>query len=76
MEITAYTYEADYHCPDCAERRFGRDSEDEITGTDAKGNPVRPVFDIDEWYEPEAGFPQGMVCGTCTALITEALEDG
>ena len=28
MRIIGYTYEADYHCTDCTEKRFGKDDLD------------------------------------------------
>lgn len=52
----AYTYEADVHCPGCAESRFGPAA----FGTDSEGNPVSPVF---SWDMTE--FEGPVVCGTC-----------
>lgn len=54
----AYTYEADYHCPGCAEERFGLDTHSEVSGEDREGNPVHAVFSWNEGW-------QGHACGTC-----------
>lgn len=60
MKIIAYTYEADVHCISCARERFkdepkaglSNDDFDEnwlsYTQEDREGNPIHPVFDIDE----------------------------
>ncbi|MDP2371904.1 hypothetical protein [Rhodoferax sp.] len=70
MRIIAYTYEADVHCPVCARARFAgaqelaglsNDDFDEhwlrMDLIDCEGNPIHPVFDIDEH-----DFTH---CGTC-----------
>lgn len=46
-DIIAYTYEADYHCPECTEYRFRivNGIEDEEEWIDNEGNPVSPVFE-------------------------------
>ena len=59
--IIAYTYDADVHCPACADAayaagwlvRSGRHGEYDEHGLpmsliDREGNPVRPVFSTDE----------------------------
>ena len=59
--IIAYTYDADVHCPTCADAayaagrlvRSGRHGEYDEHGLpmsliDPEGNPVRPVFSTDE----------------------------
>lgn len=62
MKIIAYTYEADVHCPACAEHAAAvgllrrqpplRMDTDEhglaYDLIDRENNPVRPVFDINE----------------------------
>lgn len=62
MTIIAYTYEADVHCPDCAGHdaatgtlrrnpplKLGTDQHGiAFDLVDREGNPIRPVFDIDE----------------------------
>jgi len=67
LDPIAYTYEADHHCPGCAEERFGR-SERGFIGegsTDNEGNEVGIVMPWDEWYEPSDDEPQTLTCGTC-----------
>ena len=64
MDIMAYTYEADYHCPSCTRTRFhwtnkaygydmglldGWGIPD--NATDSEGNLIHPVFNTDEWQE-------------------------
>lgn len=75
----AYTYEADYHCPDCTEDRFGRTDDGFIAGqnddgteaTDGEGNPVGAIFswEASEWADT------GMHCGDCLTEIVEADDD-
>jgi len=62
----AYTYEADTHCPACAESRFGRSARGFIAkdATDDEGNPVGAVFEWDE-------CPDGIVCGTCGGVVRD-----
>lgn len=59
----AYTYETDFHCPNCAEDRFGRDEHGDISGEDREGNEVYPVFPWDE-------TPPGTECASCGREIT------
>lgn len=64
FEIVCYTYEANYHCESCAEKRFGnRVHNDENPPEDNEGNPVTPVFisDCDETIH----------CGDCGELIID-----
>jgi hypothetical protein len=74
MNPIAYAYEADHHCEDCAERRYGRDANGEITGTDSEGNEVGAVFSNTEWWEPSEAMPQTMACGTCCEPIVTVGE--
>ncbi len=62
----AYTYEADYHCEQCAVDRFGLG----VSGDDGEGNPVGAVFPWDEWQQ-FTGEPETLACGTCHAVIDE-----
>jgi hypothetical protein len=53
MQVIGYTYEADYHCIECATKAFGfKLTNPERVGhaIDSEGNEVVPVFDTDEWY--------------------------
>jgi hypothetical protein len=73
MRIIGYAYEADVHCPACAFNaaaagllkrepplEVGDGDEHGLTGdlVDREGNPVHPIFDIDEGAGDE-------VCGDC-----------
>lgn len=58
----AYTYEADIHCPDCTEMRFGRNKDGYIALTDNgaaiednEGNGVGAIFIWDEYHEEWCG---------------------
>jgi len=78
MRIIAYTYEADVHCPECARERFGT-ADASFTNNkgwidehgisdasiDGEGNPIHPVFDIDE--DPDGAFTH---CGDCHEELT------
>lgn len=71
LDPIAYTYEADYHCPDCTEEAFGRNEGGFIAedAEDGEGNPVGAVFCWDEWWEPSIEEPQSLVCGDCLTVI-------
>ena len=68
MRIIAYTYEADYHCIDCTNRRFAyyhtgivREEHVDWWGiyvdqSDNEGNLVNPIFSTDEWQEFDESF--------------------
>lgn len=66
-EIIAWTYEADYHCPDCAWARFGWSLGNPNT-VDSEGNPIHPVY---EWDEAPI---HGIVCGDCGDVIVPSVE--
>jgi hypothetical protein len=59
----AYTYEADFHCPHCAENRFGRDKHGDVNGEDREGNGIGAIFHWDD-------TPPGTECATCGREIT------
>lgn len=72
--IIAYTYDADVHCPGCADAayaagwlvRSGRQGEYDEHGLpmsliDSEGNPVHPVFSTDE--------PDFTSCSDCGAPL-------
>ena len=60
-----YTYEADHHCPTCAEERFGPKVHDDITPpVDREGNEVGAVLSTSEFFE-------SVHCGDCGELILE-----
>lgn len=63
----AYTYEADHHCPECAEERFGRCKEHGQIAccvTDSEGNEPGAEFSWDE-------HTCGVTCGTCGETILD-----
>lgn len=65
VRIVAYTYDADTHCPSCAEKRWGLEEHGRWVredATDREGNTVHPVFSTDELEDLE-------VCGTCREMI-------
>ena len=70
----AFTYEADHHCESCAEKRFGRNEDGEITGTDGEGNSVGVIAPWNEWYANdmyEGNEVAVLTCGTCGEVIEE-----
>jgi len=79
-DIIAYSYEADYHCPYCAEQRWGK-CPDGFIGcpdephrqVDNEGNPIHVLWAWDEWFDPEGDLQQALICGTCGAEI-DAIE--
>lgn len=76
MNVIAYTYDADYHCPACAEERFrgithGLEPSD---FQDSEGNPPHPLFDTDEWFANdiyEGNSKATLYCGDCHEIIEE-----
>lgn len=75
MRIIAYTYESDYHCPECTQKRFpalpGNKEVDEhgvsVNAMDSEGNLLQPVFDLD-------ATPAATSCSDCKAEITKPLQ--
>ena len=72
----AYTYEADYHCPDCAFKRFGRDDNGFVPedAKDSEGNPVGAVSPWEEWYDNdlyEGNSYAVLGCSDCGEIIEE-----
>jgi len=68
--ITYWTYEADCHCTDCAEAKFGpslpEQSQDFI---DSEGNPPHPVFSTDEHLHEGEDCQLPVHCGSCGVEI-------
>jgi len=73
MRIIAYNYDADMHCVACTQARFkpqklcvplieGVNIDEFIVPADRDGNPIHPVFDIDEKSNYHT-------CGTCRITI-------
>lgn len=76
-EPIAYTYNADVHCTDCAEKAFGRDEHGEITGSDSEDNEVGVISPWDEWYTitDEATY-QVLSCSDCGKELDTYSEGG
>ncbi len=66
MRVIGYTYEADYHCVDCTENRFGQDDLGYAFTVDNEDNSIHPVFSTDEIQEYSA-------CAECSVLIGEVI---
>jgi len=67
----AYTYEADVHCPDCAEERFGRGGTVDggpgfiAEGShDSEGNEVGAIFVWDSWHQ-DSSQCETLSCSDC-----------
>lgn len=73
----AYTYEADYHCPECAFARFGRDEHGFVpeSAQDGEGNGVGVLAPWDEWQQFD-GEVEILACGTCGKEIDRHDPDG
>ena len=74
MKVIAYTYDADYHCEDCATKLYGSDEDGWVPegAEDSEGNDVHPVFDTDEWYANdvyEGNESATLCCGDCLEVI-------
>jgi hypothetical protein len=81
MRIIAYAYEADVHCPECTFNQAAvgllkrvppldvRTDAHGLTGdlVDREGNPVTPIYDIDEMPEEQATI----ACGDCHEILQE-----
>lgn len=65
--IIAWSYEADHHCCDCTEKRFGADVPE--SSRDNEGNPIHPVFSTDEQLSEGEDNRLPLVCGTCRAIV-------
>lgn len=72
----AYTYEADHHCPDCAEQRFGRSEAGFIAeeATDNEGNEVGAIFPWNEWWQDSSAC-ETLFCSDCSGEIDIAHAD-
>lgn len=80
MRIIGYTYEADYHCIACTQRRFRTRpiaiNNDEhgvpIPAHDSEHNPIGALFSTDELpcdLAPEDGGYSPGACGGCHETI-------
>jgi hypothetical protein len=70
--VIAYIYEADYHCIDCAAKRFGRRIFISTEGlTDREGNEPHAVAPWEEWpwHDEIDAASQECLCSDCGSLI-------
>jgi hypothetical protein len=67
----AYTYDADVHCPGCAEERFGRDAHGFIAGQGAQDSEGNEPGILAPWDETDA---HGEHCGTCGGQIVSPYD--
>lgn len=67
FDAIAFTYQASFHCVECAKERWG---DDVVKGDtyDAEMNPVRAVYSFDDVRE------DGESCGTCLAWAVEPVQ--
>ena len=75
MRVIGYSYEADHHCIDCTNKRFGATPTYRIH-RDNEGNLIHAIFSTDEWQEYDSSFlaenpTQYLVCGDCHTIIEE-----
>lgn len=61
MRIVAWMYDVDIHCPEHALARFGA-ALNEVDTVDSEGNPLHPIYNIDEGAEKDANS-----CSECIA---------
>ena len=66
FEVVGYAYDADLHCLDCTEKRFGVEGEESFgvygeETKDSEGNSIHPIF-LDS-------LQGGEVCGDCLEPI-------
>lgn len=69
----AYTYEADWHCPECAIARFGEDEHGFVpeNAEDNEGNSIGAVSPWDEWWNLD-GECEALSCSDCHAILDNA----
>mgnify|MGYP001572395689 CR=1 FL=1 len=78
----AYTYEANTHCPACAEARFGRSvptiNMPSLIATDSYGDPSidREGNEVGVIAPCDTGnWPKGIYCGDCLTELSEPCEE-
>lgn len=67
----AYVYDADLHCPGCAEQRFGRDEHGFIAGKGAADSEGNTPGVLAPWDETDS---HGEHCGTCGGQIAAGYD--
>lgn len=71
----AYTYNADYHCPGCAENAYGKGADGYIgtDSVDSENNSIGAIAPWDEWQQFHGGC-EFLSCGTCGGSIDSSHE--
>lgn len=71
--VVAYTYGADIHCTDCAEKRFGSDEHGHVYGIDWEGNEVGAIFvdSMDDRSVESCGTCRDTICLTCGDTVED-----
>lgn len=70
--IIYWTYEADSHCLECSEKRFGPSLPEQSDNfVDSEGNPPHPVFSTGEHLQEGDDCHLPVACGTCSTNIIE-----
>jgi hypothetical protein len=70
----AYTYDGYYHCPGCAEERFGLDEYGEVSGVDSQGIAVGAVAPWDDWHSHFSEY-ETLTCASCGSDIADWAAD-
>jgi hypothetical protein len=80
MQPQRAIYDAEYHCLDCARRRWGDDIGFDESLKDSSGDTPTLVTDHDgEWWEtanqPDVPVVQVLECGTCHTIIDTWIDE-
>ena len=67
FDAIAFTYQASFHCVECAKERWGDDVV-QNNSYDLENNPVRAVYSFDDVRE------DGESCGTCLRWAVEPVQ--
>lgn len=71
-DVIGYTYDADYHCTECAIDRYGEHPRSPLIHRWASTEGVEdvaPIFADSEWWDRDDDAPQVLGCGTCGEII-------
>lgn len=69
-DVVGYAYDADTHCVECTEKKFGTEFGTELDNDDViddEGNTISPIFAGEDAYE---------TCGVCQGNGQHQCEDG
>jgi hypothetical protein len=77
-DVIAWIYDADHHCEQCAEERFGKDFADLDSCVDGEGNEITAVMEwettLSEDHDWSTG-PSVTGCGTCGDIVEYQISD-